>query len=129
VRLALAEELKNLDYIADAYTLEDMNNKSQRPFIETFRRSYIPKLSPDIMYRINENTLVHGKIGSGHGTPYDYDTHVPVIFNAPGLEHAIYDRRISTVDIAPTIAAMLGVKADKKVDGKVLTEILEAQKN
>ena len=83
-------------------------------------------LSPDIMIHFNENVLVHGPIGTGHGSAYSYDTHVPVIFNVPGLAHAVIGREVNTVDIAPTLSAMLGLKPDKKINGVVLNELIPA---
>jgi predicted AlkP superfamily pyrophosphatase or phosphodiesterase len=124
VRKALVDEIKGLDFISDAYTVDDFNSKEERPYLELYKKSYVNMLSPDIMVRPKENVLVHGPIGTGHGSPYVYDTHVPIIFSIPGLQHAVYDRKVLTVDIAPTIASMLGVKADKKVDGQILTEIV-----
>lgn len=124
LRSAVAKELIGLDFIADAFTIEDIMSKTDRAFIEPYRRSYVRDLSPDIIMHLNENILLHGPTGSGHGTPYAYDTHVPVIFNVPGIPHAVIDRKISTVDIAPTLAALLKLKADKKVSGTVLSEIV-----
>lgn len=129
VRLALANELKNLDYVADVFTIEDLKSKSDRPYLETYKRSFVYQQSPDISMLVKENVLLHGRIGTGHGSPYDYDTHVPMIFNIPGVEHNLFDRRVLSVDLAPTIAALLNIKADKKVDGQPLTEILLLNNN
>ncbi len=123
LRAEVAKELVALDFIADAFTIDDLMSKVNRPHIEPYRRSYVRGLSPDIMILLNENVLAHGPIGTGHGSAYSYDTHVPIIFNVPGLQHAVIDRKVSTVDIAPTLAKMMGLKADKKVDGVVLTEV------
>ncbi|MBC8216593.1 MAG: alkaline phosphatase family protein, partial [Candidatus Marinimicrobia bacterium] len=54
-----------------------------------------------------------------HGTPYDYDTHVPLYFSHVTFSPAKSDDHVATVDIAPTIAKILGVVPDS-ADGKVL---------
>ncbi|RLD19958.1 MAG: hypothetical protein DRI69_07290 [Bacteroidetes bacterium] len=124
---AIAEELISLDYIADAFTSDELFSKTDRAFMTSFKKSYMRDLSPDVIFLLKKNTLLHGPTGSGHGSPYSYDTHVPVIFNVPGFKHAIIERKVSSVDLAPTLAALLGLKADKKVDGNVLTEMLSTQ--
>ncbi len=62
--------------------------------------------------------------GTSHGTPYDYDNHVPVIFAGPGVKPGTYTERILVNDIAPTLAQILGVEAPAGSIGRVLGEIL-----
>jgi predicted AlkP superfamily pyrophosphatase or phosphodiesterase len=54
---------------------------------------------------------------SSHGSPYDYDSNVPIIFYGPGFSPGRSADFVRTVDIAPTLAALLGVKPLEKVDG------------
>ena len=62
---------------------------------------------------------------SVHGTPWDYDRRVPIIFWRPGMTAAARDEPIETVDLMPTLAAMIGVSlAPGQVDGKCLGGIL-----
>ncbi|MCH6548135.1 MAG: hypothetical protein IH798_06785 [Gemmatimonadetes bacterium] len=62
--------------------------------------------------------------GTTHETPYVYDSHVPVLFWGPMITAGWYDRRIATVDIAPTIAALLGIKTPDDLDGAPLEELV-----
>ena len=59
-----------------------------------------------------------------HGSPHDLDAHVPVIFYGPGFKPGKYTAFARTVDIAPTLAQVLGVKPLEKLDGVVRTEAL-----
>lgn len=59
-----------------------------------------------------------------HGSPHDLDSHVPVIFYGPWAKSGRYATFARVVDMAPTIAAMLGVKPLEKLDGVVLTQAL-----
>ncbi|MBA2687354.1 MAG: alkaline phosphatase family protein [Gemmatimonadaceae bacterium] len=52
-----------------------------------------------------------------HGSPYDYDTHVPIIFYGAGILPGVYSSFVRTVDIGPTLAVLLGIKALEKLDG------------
>ena len=56
-----------------------------------------------------------------HGTPHDFDSHVPIIFYGPGFKPGRYDQFARTVDMAPTLAQVLGVTPTEPLDGKPLT--------
>jgi hypothetical protein len=62
-----------------------------------------------------------------HGTPFVYDTHVPVIFMGPGIKAGRFNGKIAVNDIAPTLATMLGVEIPSGSEGRILSEILETQ--
>lgn len=55
--------------------------------------------------------------GTGHGSPYHFDRHVPFIVRAPGVSPGLEPRRVSIVDLAPTLAALLGVRVPDDLDG------------
>jgi hypothetical protein len=57
-----------------------------------------------------------------HGTPHDYDAHVPVIFYGPMIRPGKYARFARVVDIAPTLARIVGVRPTEALDGRVLVE-------
>ncbi|MGV3708169.1 MAG: alkaline phosphatase family protein [Gemmatimonas sp.] len=59
-----------------------------------------------------------------HGTPNQLDAWVPIVFAGPAFKPGRYARDAHTVDIAPTMAAALGIEPIEKVDGKVLKEAL-----
>jgi hypothetical protein len=59
-----------------------------------------------------------------HGSTALEDVTVPIVFAGPGIGHAVVHRGVRTVDIAPTLAALLGVKPDMAIDGVPLTEIV-----
>ncbi|MCB9914594.1 MAG: alkaline phosphatase family protein [Planctomycetes bacterium] len=55
-----------------------------------------------------------------HGTPWSYDTHVPILLAGPGLGHGVVRERVAPSDIAPTLAVLLGIEAPPACDGRVL---------
>ncbi|HEX8453733.1 MAG TPA: alkaline phosphatase family protein [Longimicrobium sp.] len=59
-----------------------------------------------------------------HGTPHDYDAHVPVIFYGSTIRPGKYARFARVVDIAPTLARIVGVRPTEALDGRVLVEAL-----
>lgn len=84
--------------------------------------------SPDIAFAWAPNVSTGGRVGGavgGHGTPWEYDRRVPIIFWQPGGVdgHGLGQERflpIRTIDIAPTLANVMGVPADAAVEGRCI---------
>jgi predicted AlkP superfamily pyrophosphatase or phosphodiesterase len=62
---------------------------------------------------------------ASHGSPHDYDSHVPLIFYGPAFVPGKYSDPALVADLAPTFAAVVGVKPSERVDGRVLTKALK----
>ncbi|MFN5581563.1 alkaline phosphatase family protein [Gemmatimonas sp.] len=60
-----------------------------------------------------------GNVAS-HGSPYDHDSHVPIIFAGFGTAQRVRSDFVRTVDIAPTLARLLRVKPLERLDGAPL---------
>jgi predicted AlkP superfamily pyrophosphatase or phosphodiesterase len=60
-----------------------------------------------------------------HGSPHDDDAHVPVVFYGDGVAPGKYSGFVRVVDMAPTLAAILGVKPLEALDGHVLTQAIK----
>ena len=76
------------------------------------------KFIGDLFLVFKENHVWSYPNGTGHGTPYDYDTYVPLIFAGKALEPRLIHDRIRTVDIAPTIARFLEIEYPANMNGK-----------
>ncbi len=63
-------------------------------------------------------------VASTHGSPWNYDTYVPVVFAGAGLTPQHVERRIHTIDVAATLAAYMGIKPPSGATGLPLTEVL-----
>jgi predicted AlkP superfamily pyrophosphatase or phosphodiesterase len=59
-----------------------------------------------------------------HGTPNDYDAHVPVIFYGPPFTPGKYKDRATVADMAPTLAVVADVKPSEPLDGKARAEAI-----
>lgn len=57
---------------------------------------------------------------TSHGTPYDYDTRVPIVFWGPGVKPGRVPGRAWSVDLAPTLAMLLDLKPPDGLDGRPL---------
>jgi hypothetical protein len=62
--------------------------------------------------------------GTDHASPYNYDTHVPLAFYGWPFQPGTYPERSEPVDLAATLAALLGINAPTHSVGRVLTEAL-----
>ncbi len=66
---------------------------------------------------------ISGGSGATHGSPYHYDTHIPIVFMGPGVRPGYYDASVKMQDIAPTLAAMLEIEAPSGAEGRILSEM------
>ena len=62
--------------------------------------------------------------GTDHASPYEYDTHVPLAFFGIPFRAGTYRTHAEPVDLAPTLASLLGINAPTHSSGRVLTEAL-----
>jgi hypothetical protein len=63
-----------------------------------------------------------------HGMPHDSDAQVPVLFWGAGVRAGAFPDVVRTVDIAPTLAAIVGVNPLEKLDGVVLKKAVRVAK-
>ncbi len=64
--------------------------------------------------------------GTDHATPFSYDTHVPLAFYGLAFQPGTYRTHAEPVDLAVTLASLLGINAPAQATGRVLTEALSA---
>ena len=64
-----------------------------------------------------------GPVTVMHGSPWNYDTHVPIIFMGPGVKPGKVHRQVQPADVVPTLAALLGMTAPASAQGEVLAEV------
>ncbi len=62
--------------------------------------------------------------GTDHATPFTYDTHVPLAFYGLAFQPGVYRTHAEPVDLAVTLASLLGINAPAQATGRVLTEAL-----
>lgn len=65
-----------------------------------------------------------GPIGVMHGSPWSYDQQVPLIFAGHGVKPGRTGRLVHPIDVAPTLAALLGLPAPAAAQGSALQEVL-----
>ena len=117
--------------VAAAYRAEDLGNGTT-PIAQTRKAavlSYFAGRSGDLFVLQKPYWLMDSSAdgkrytGTGHGTPYNYDQHVPVFFMGFGIQPGEYFEPATPADIAPTLGALTGVTLAGR-DGRVLAEAL-----
>lgn len=131
VEQAVAEEMLKFNGVAYAVssTAMRMDNLPDTLMTRSILRNFHPKRSGDIYLVFEPNVFINDFEGlivaSTHGSPWRYDTFVPVIFAGAGLPAGTVSRSVTPYDIAPTLAAYLGVKPPSGAIGLPLPEVLE----
>ena len=106
----------------EAATVPPHTPPTELSIAQRFHESYEPDRSGDIAVAYAERTSFGlprgpGDVVAGHGSPWDHDRQVPILFWWPGADGKPRDTPIETVDIAPTLAALAGVPTPE-VDGQ-----------
>ena len=102
-----------------------MNGQVLEDYISrAVRNGFYPQRSGDLIV-IPEAYYLYGAAGTTHGTPFNYDTHVPLIFLGTGIKAGQYHAPVAVNDIAPTLALLVGVEAPSGSVGRILREMLQ----
>ena len=119
--------------VAAVYRAEELRDRpaTQSPAQRAMAYSYFPGRSGDLFILPKPYWLMDGtplgtrrSYGTGHGEPYNYDQHVPVLLMGFGIQPGQYFQPITPADIAPTFAALCGITLASR-DGHVLGEALK----
>jgi arylsulfatase A-like enzyme len=96
-----------------------------RETAQAVRRSTYRGRVPDLQVVLEPFALVNREQGgTTHGSPHSYDTHVPLVLFGPAFRAGAYREKVSPTDLAPTLAAALGINSPALATGQVLTQAL-----
>ena len=94
--------------------------------IQEARASFYPERSGDLLVLLKPNIMsiperaVMGAVAT-HGSPWDMDRRVPILFWRKGMRHFEQPLGVETVDILPSLAALIGLPVPKtEIDGRCL---------
>ena len=119
-----ADAGRAIPHVFRAYTREQIMNGETGTDISgrAVLNGFFPPRGADVII-IQEPYWLFGATGTSHGTPFGYDTHVPVIFMGPGIKAGKYYDNVTVNDIAPTVATLLSVEIPSGAAGRVLAEM------
>lgn len=133
VEQAVATELVKFEGVALAVSSTAMaeGRLPDTPLMRSVLNNYNPRRSGEIYVVFAPNWFINDfdglEVAATHGSPWRYDTFVPVIFAGAGLKPQKIYREIHTIDVAPTLAAIAGSKPPSGTRGKVLVEVKDNQ--
>ena len=119
--IAAAERrLERVPAIAEVWTREEIETR-EGELADLYRNSFVPDRSGDLVVQGEPGCVIWPfEAGTTHGSPHSYDRNVPLVFFGPGIPPARIPGQASTLDIAPTLSAILGITPPPDLDGNVL---------
>jgi len=106
-----------------AYTMQNTN--FDKGILNRLQNGYNQKFSGDLLLIPNPSTIGGRKKGTTHGSGYNYDSHVPMLFYGKGIKKGVLKRKVQITDIAPTLSNLLKISFPNGATGTVLHEALE----
>jgi predicted AlkP superfamily pyrophosphatase or phosphodiesterase len=128
---AVVEELSKFPSVSLAVSSSALQ-KGGQPDGELYRavtNNFHPKRSGDIFVVFEPNWFINDfeslVVAATHGSPWSYDTFVPIVFAGAGLKGRFVDRAVWTVDVAVTLSTFISIKPPSGAVGTALVEVLE----
>ena len=130
VEQTLADALMATGVVAKIYTprtfINDPPSFKDDPYFDAVRRSYFASRSPHVTVRLKEFMyLTASPGGTGHGSGYEYDRHVPMIFMGSRIKAGVYSDDTGPEDIATTLGLLLGIDYPLQDARRRLTEMIQ----
>lgn len=130
---AVVEELSKFPSVSLAVssTALQRGNLPDTHLYRSVVNNFNAKRSGDIFIVFEPNWFINDfdglTVASTHGSPWQYDTHIPIIFAGFGLEASTVARSVYGIDIAATLSKMLSIKAPSGSVGTPLEEVIDAK--
>ena len=133
VERAVAEEMmkfKGVAYAVSSTALME-GRVPDTAMIRSILNNHNPRRSGDVFVVFEPHWFINDfdglTVAATHGSPWRYDTYVPVIFAGAGVMPQQVYREVETVDVAPTLAAFVGTKLPSGAAGAILPEVVQHQ--
>jgi len=131
VEAAVADVLTQFDgiFLAISSSALREGRTPDFPVVQTILRNFSPARSGDIYIVFEPNRFINNfdglTVASTHGSPWRYDTYVPLIFVGAGIPAQRVARPVQTVDVAPTLSLLIGAKPPSGSVGVPLSEVVQ----
>ncbi|MGB6154042.1 MAG: alkaline phosphatase PafA [Pricia sp.] len=126
VQEAIAAEILTYESVAHVYTAYQMwQNEYTHGIPHLIQNGYNQKASGDVIVVLKPDYVSYSDTGSTHGSPFSYDTHVPLLFYGKGIKSGSTVVRTEIPDIAVTMATLLGIAFPSGATGEPIRAVLE----
>lgn len=125
------EHIREWKGVKNVYTSGELQTSSGDKWFEMIRSGYHYKESGDVIFSLESGHLPKSKDtdkarkGTSHGSPYAYDTQVPLLFFGHSVPQQEVFRVVEITDIAPTIAHILDISFSHAATGKPIVELFQ----
>ena len=129
VEMAVAREMMKFEGVSVALSSTALMNGqvADTDINRLILNSHNPRRSGDVFIVFEPHWFINDfdglTVAATHGSPWRYDTYVPVIFAGAGLKPQRVYREIATVDVASTLSAVIGTNRPSGARGQVLPEV------
>ncbi len=113
--------------VGEVYTAAQFftNQVPSGPLMNAVRKSYYWGRSGELFVMPRPGHIFMSEsTGTTTGSPYNYDTQVPLIISGGNVQNGRFGQSSSPADIAPTIANILGIEQPSLSEGRVLSEAM-----
>jgi predicted AlkP superfamily pyrophosphatase or phosphodiesterase len=126
VRRVAAEAAATVPHVARVFTRDQLlrGQVSTDRVSQRVLRGFNAQRSGDLEILL-EPYWLRSATGTTHGTPYNYDAHIPLVLMGPRIKPGTYSDRVALNDLAPTVTTIVGVDPPSGSSGRVLTEALK----
>lgn len=108
-------------YPYSAFEANDFNNGNLKRIMNNFN----PQRSGDVIITLNSGWVEkEGDNVTNHNSPYDYDSHVPLIWYGWSVNRASVTRKVNMTDIAATLSSLCKIPFPNACTGEPLFELL-----
>jgi predicted AlkP superfamily pyrophosphatase or phosphodiesterase len=126
VKETFREFMYTQKYIKRVYTEEEILASSEKDFYLSFiAKGYDPTQNGDLIFLMKPGFVEYSGVGTTHGSPYTFDTHVPCIFYGWNIPKGETHDKKEITQIAPTIAQKVKIQFPNGTEAKVLLEVLD----
>lgn len=121
--------LRTVPGVYDAFSKEDLFRlPSDYPFAVALRQGVHPRRSGDVFFMLDPawhaDDKYFVKTGTTHGSPYPYDTHVPLLWYGWQVPTGRNHKPTHVIDIAPTLSAMLRIMEPNGNTGQIIESLM-----
>ena len=127
VAVGVADELAKMEGVGGAIANNRNAQGNPSGAAAAVRHNYHPQRAGDVYLFQQPYWFMfdRGAVAAMHGSPWSYDTHVPIIFAGQGIKSVQVDRLVHPIDVAPTLSAILKISPPASSQGSVLQEAVQ----
>lgn len=113
-------------FIKRVYSEEDiLENSGSDYYLNAIAKGYDPVQNGELVYIFKPGYIEYYATGTSHGSPYTYDTHVPMIWYGWNIKKGKTHKKHYITEIAPTISQKIHITFPNSTEAEVLEEVLE----